>query len=83
MYSAAQDKSRSRIDDPSGVSLHTCMSSGVAGILSVSLRHSFMASSVFSQSPSTPSLWPRFQRPTKDSYDGTLDSSAINTPVYR
>jgi hypothetical protein len=67
IYSAAHERRSLRIDEPSGVSFQTCTSSGVAGMCCVTRRHSAMASSVASQSPSTPSSWPSFHTPMSTS----------------
>lgn len=67
MYSAAHESSSLRIDEPSGVSCQTCTNRGVAGMCWVMRRHSDMASSEPSQSPSMPSSWPSFQTPMSTS----------------
>lgn len=56
IYSAAQDSRRTRMEEPSGVSLQTWMRRGVAGMRPVVRRHSTIASSVCSHSPLMASL---------------------------
>jgi len=67
IYSAAQLNNNRLIDDPSGVSFHTCTNNGVAGICWVTRLHSAMASSVASHSPSIPRSCPSFHTPMRTS----------------
>lgn len=81
MYSAAHDSSSLRIDEPSGVSSQTWMSSGVAGMCFVMRLQSNMAAKALSQRPSISNMWPSFQTPMSTSYEGVSPDVETTWPV--